>query len=94
MNKEKLERVSSMPKLKAEIIGYLFDFVTTKSRDQWWKYKGEFQYEGRDYDLECECKWDNEMFTYRNMHIGYKTIILDVEDVLNFDMRKLMEIAH
>lgn len=94
MNKEKLERVINMPKLKAQIINYLFEFVTSKPRNQWWKYKGEFVYENVQYDLECECKWDNEMFTYRHFYIGYKTITLDVEDVLNFDMRKLMEIAH
>ncbi len=60
---EKLERIKNMPKLKQEIVSYLFEFVSRKPWGQWWKYKGEFIYEGQGYDLECEVKFDNQIFT-------------------------------
>lgn len=78
-DKMKFERVKSMPRLKREIISYLFDFVARKETNRWWSYKGEFIYEGTTYDLECDCKYDNQMFTYRNMHIQYKQEVIDLD---------------
>lgn len=89
-NDPKTERIKDLPRLKAEIISYLFDHVARKLRDRWYKYKGEFHYDGKTYDLECECKWDNQMFTYRHMHISHKQVELDVNDVLEMDLSKLM----
>ena len=83
---QKFERMKAIPKLKQEIISYLFDFVARKPRDQWWQYKGEFKYDGNEYDLECDCKWDNQVFTYRNMHISHKQQIIDVEDVMRLEL--------
>lgn len=74
----KFERVKSMPKLKQEIISYLFDFVSRKPHDQWWVYKGEFMYEGNSYLLECDCRMDNQVFTYRNLHIEHKQEVVDL----------------
>lgn len=88
-DKTKFERVKDMPKLKAEIVRYLFDFISRKPRDQWWHYKGEFKYDGHDYDLECDCRYDNVMFTYRNLHISHKQVVIDVEDVLNMDLSEM-----
>jgi|GEM_PF-6764222 hypothetical protein len=81
-DKMKFERMKELPLLKREIISYLFDFVARKPRDQWWKYVGEFKYEGVAYELECECKWDNVMFTYRNLHISFKTEIIDIHELV------------
>lgn len=89
-DKMKFERINQMPLLKREIIGYLFDFVGKKPRDQWWHYKGKFKYEGRTYELECDCKYDNQMFTYRNLFIEHEQVILDVSDVLNVNINDLM----
>ena len=77
----KLERLKDMPQLKKEIVSYLFDFVSRKKWGQWWKYKGEFKYEGQSYNLECECMFDNQMFTYRNMFIEHKQIVIDIEEL-------------
>lgn len=82
-DKMKFERIKSMPLLKREIVSYLFDFVARKPHSQWWHYKGEFKYDGREYDLECDCKYDNQMFTYKNLHISYKQVVIDVEEVLS-----------
>lgn len=78
----KFERIKDVPKLKAEIISYLFDYVSRKPRDQWYSYKGEFKYDGHEYNLECECKWDNQVFTYRNMFIEHKQVEIDIEDMM------------
>lgn len=82
MSTEKFERIAQMPRLKAEIISYLFDFVARKDREQWWQYKGEFKYDGESYDLECQCKWDNQVFTYRNLIISRKQIEIDINDMI------------
>lgn len=81
-DKMKFERSKDMCALKKEIIMYLFDFVARKPHDQWWQYKGEFQYEGKTYNLECDCKYDNQMFTYRNLHIEHKQQIIDVNEMI------------
>jgi hypothetical protein len=78
-DKLNLERIKNMPVIKRQIISYLFDYVSRKKHDTWWRYKGEFQYEGISYDLECDCKYDNQIFTYRNMHIQYKQQVIDLE---------------
>jgi hypothetical protein len=78
-DKMKFERVKSMPRLKREIISYLFDYIVRKGTDQWWNYKGEFIYDGTTYDLECDCRYDNQMFTYRNLHIQYKQEVINLE---------------
>jgi hypothetical protein len=81
-DKMKFERSSDMCPLKKEIISYLFDFVAHKPRDQWWRYEGEFKYDRKEYNLSCECKWDNIMFTYRNLEISEKvTIEIDITDM-------------
>lgn len=87
-SKMKFERMKDVCKLKQSIISYLFDYVARKERDRWYKYQGNFVYEGVTYDLECECKMDNQMFTYRKMIISQKQITLDVEDVLKMDLNK------
>jgi hypothetical protein len=80
-DKLKFERMKQLPRLKQEIISYLFDFVARKPRDQWWRYKGEFKYDGKEYELECDCKYDNQMFSYRNLHIAHKQEVIDVDDL-------------
>ncbi len=82
-HKLKFERIKQMPKLKQEIISYLFDAVMRRRRDEWWHYKGEFKFEGKEYNLECDCKYDNQMFTYKNLFIEHKQIVINVEDVLS-----------
>lgn len=82
MNNEKLERIKDMPNLKKEIISYLFDHVARRNRETWWHYKGEFKYEGQEYELECDCKWDNQMFSYKNLHISHKMVTIDVDDMV------------
>lgn len=81
-NKMKFERTREMCNLKKEIISYLFDQITRKERDRWWTYKGEFQYEGETYNLECDCKWDNILFTYKNLHIEHKQRVIDIEEMV------------
>lgn len=81
-DKMKFERMKELPRLKQEIISYLFDFVARKPHSQWWQYKGEFKYEGEEYNLECECKYDNQMFTYRNLFIEHKQQVIDVDDLV------------
>jgi len=81
-DKLKFERVKDMPKLKQEIISYLFDFVARKPYGKWWQYKGEFKYEGNAYNLECDCMFDNQMFTYRNLFIEHQQVIIDVDDMI------------
>jgi hypothetical protein len=81
-DKMKFERTRDMCNLKKEIISYLFDQITRKERDRWWTYKGEFQYEGETYNLECDCKWDNILFTYKNLHIEHKQRVIDIEEMV------------
>ena len=78
----KFECIKSMPKLKAEIIRYLFDFVGRKPHNEWYQYKGQFNYEGETYELECKCKWDNQMFTYRDLFIERKQIVIDMDEMV------------
>lgn len=78
-DKLKFERIKEMPQLKREIISYLFNYLGRKKQGHWWHYNGEFKYEGTVYDLECDCMWDNQMFTYKNLHIQHKQIIVDAE---------------
>jgi hypothetical protein len=79
----KFERVKDMPKMKADIVSYLFYFICKKPADQWWQYKGEFEYQGIIYDLECECSHDNEAFIYRNMYISYQQKEIYITDAIN-----------
>ena len=68
--------------LEQEIIRMIFKFLENKrNSDQWWKYKGEFNYDGKDYVLEVEARMDNHMLTYRNMFIEYKQGVIDVDDL-------------
>ena len=77
--KIKFERLKNMPKLKQEIISYLFDYVARKRPGYWFDYKGEFKYDGVTYNLECKCKMDNQMFTYKDLFIEHKQQIIDVD---------------
>jgi hypothetical protein len=79
-DKMKFERIDDMCALKKEIISYLFDAVSRRMRDTWWTYKGEFQYQGETYNLECDCKWDNILFTYKNLHIEHKQQVIDIDE--------------
>lgn len=78
----KFERTKQMCPLKQEIISYLFDYVARHPRGQWYRYKGDFNFDGKSYELECDCMWDNEMFSYRNMHISHKQIEIDVDELV------------
>lgn len=80
--KIKFERTKDMPVLKKEIISHLFDYVSRRPFNEWYKYKGEFKYEGKEYNLECECKMDNQMFTYRNLFIEHKQQIIDLDQLV------------
>ena len=80
--KMKFERSTDMCPLKKEIVSYLFDFVIRKQRDVWWQYKGEFKYEDETYNLECECKTDGIVFSYRNLHIEHKQVVIDIDDMI------------
>jgi hypothetical protein len=88
----KFESIKDMPQLKKEIIIYLFEFIARKKYDEWWHYAGEFKYDGKEYNLECDVKLDNQVFSYKNLHIEHKQVVLDVDDVLNFDMRELARV--
>lgn len=78
---EKVERFKDIAQLKKDIIRYLFAHMETKARNRWWQFKGNFVYEGMTYNLECECKWDNEVFTYRNMFIEHEQKVIDITDM-------------
>lgn len=80
--KLKFERVKDMAPIKREIISYLFDYVCRKKDDRWWKYKGEFKYQGQEYVIECECRMNNQMFSYRNLLIEYKQVVIDVDEMV------------
>ena len=84
MTKETTARLKSMPKLKQELISFLFNFVSRKRRNQWYKFKGEFGYDGTSYILEAEVKMDNQMFTYKNLLIEHKQKVIDIGE-LEFD---------
>ena len=81
-DKMKFERKDQMCRLKQEIVMYLFDQISKRERDRWWSYKGEFKYEGETYNLECDVKYDNIMFTYKNLHIEHKQRVLDIEEMV------------
>lgn len=78
----KFERVKTMPRLKQEIIGHLFDFLSRKRFGDWYKFNGEFKFDGVVYNIECECKMDNQMFTYKNLYIEHKQQIIDVDQMI------------
>jgi hypothetical protein len=78
----KFERTKEMCHLKREIICYLFDYVSRKKEGYWWHYKGEFNYQGKDYNLECDCKCDGTMFTYRNLHIEHKQVEINIDEMV------------
>jgi hypothetical protein len=82
MRQPKFERMKSMPPIKREIISYLFDYVAKKPQDRWYKYKGEFKYDGKEYLLEAECRMDNQVFTYRNMIIEHKQVVIDIDEMV------------
>lgn len=77
------ERIKDMPQLKREIMLRLFTFISQKLVDQWWRYSGEFKFEGKEYELECDCKYDNQMFTYKNLHIAHKTQVINIQDLVD-----------
>lgn len=81
-DKMKFERVKQMCPLKREIVSYLFDFVARKKDGRWWQYKGTFKYEGKEYNLECDCKYDNQLFTYKNLHIEHKQVEIDIDEMV------------
>jgi hypothetical protein len=75
------ERLHTMAPLKQEIILHLFDYMVEKKWGVWWKFNGEFRYDGRDYTLECECMMDNKMLSYRHMFIEYKQVVIDLDEM-------------
>lgn len=77
-----VDNLREYPQLKKEIISYLFDYLSRKNYDQWYKYSGSFFYEGKEYDLECECRLDRQIFSYRNLHIAHKTEIIDIDQLV------------
>jgi hypothetical protein len=81
-DKMKFERTSEMCQLKKEIISYLHDQMLRKERDRWWTYKGEFKYQGETYNLECDCKLDAMLFSYKNLHIEHKQVVLDIDEMI------------
>ena len=71
-----------MPELKQAIVLKLFDFLKNKlNSDQWWKLNCDFSYAGNMYQLEVEARMDNQMLTYRNMHIEHKQVVIDVDEM-------------
>ncbi len=78
----KIDNLKEWPKIKQEIIGYLFEQLSRKPYDNWYSYKGKFEYEGKRYDLECECKLDRQVFSFRNLHIAHETQIIDVDQLV------------
>jgi len=82
----KFERVKDMPKLKQEIISYLFDYVARKNDGRWYAYKGVFKYDNHEYNIECECKMDNQMFTYKNLFIEHKQVEIDIDEMVRKGM--------
>jgi hypothetical protein len=60
----------------------IFKFLERKpNSDQWWHYKGEFNYDGKDYVLEVDARMDNQMLTYRNMFIEFKQVTIDLDEM-------------
>jgi hypothetical protein len=83
----KYERMKDLPILKQEIISHVFDLVVKKgTTDQWGKFSGEFRFDGKDYNVECEARYNNQMFTYRNLFIEYKQVVIDVDDMVRRGM--------
>lgn len=81
-SRPKVERVAEMAPIKRELIQRLFDFLDRKKdSDKWWKYSGTFIYDSREYEFEVECRMDNDMLTYRDMHIAYKTVEIDIAEL-------------
>ena len=78
----KVDRIKEYPLIKKEIISYLFDQMSRKPYDQWYHYKGKFEYEGKRYDLECDCKLDRQIFSYKNLHIAHETEVIDVDELV------------
>lgn len=78
----KFELTKDMPLIKKEIISHLFDYISTKPFNYWYKYAGEFSYDGVKYNLECECKMDRQMFTYKNLFIEHQQQIIDVDEMI------------
>lgn len=76
----KTERAKDMCQLKQAIIAKLFNWLSRKPFNQWWKYNGEFIYEGQHYDLECVCRMDRQMFEYKTIHISHKQIVIDIPE--------------
>jgi hypothetical protein len=81
-NDTKFERVNTMPRLKQEIIGHLFEFLSRKRQGDWYKFKGEFKYDGVEYLIECDCSMDNQMFTYKNLLIEHKQQVIEVDELV------------
>ena len=79
---EKTERIADMPQIKRELIARMFNFLRDKrDSDDWWKYKGTFVYDSREYEFECEVRMDEAMLTYRKLHLAYKTIEVDITEL-------------
>ncbi len=78
----RLERFKHLPILKQKIIAHLFNEVSRYPRDRWHTYKGEFIYENKTYNLEATCKWDNQMFTYKNFYIEHQQQVIDIDELM------------
>jgi NADPH-dependent 2,4-dienoyl-CoA reductase/sulfur reductase-like enzyme len=78
----KVDRIKEYPQLKKEIVAYLFSHMSRKPFDKWYHYSGKFEFEGKRYDLECDCKLDRQIFSYKNLHIAHETEIIDIHQLV------------
>lgn len=65
----------------------LFSYLKDKrDSDRWRYFKGEFRYDKNDYVMECDVRMDNQMLTYRNLHIEHKQVEISVDDMIRQGM--------
>ncbi len=78
----KIERIAEMPHIKRELVQRMYNFLRDKrDSDSWWKYKGTFVYDSREYEFECEVRMDEKMLKYKNLHLAYKTVEVDIAEL-------------
>lgn len=78
----KVERMADMPQIKQQLIQRMYNFLKDKrDSDDWWKYRGTFKYENQEYEFDCEVRMDNQMLTYRKLHLAFKTVEIDIADM-------------
>jgi len=77
-----IEKMKDMPQLKQDIVVFLFDKISNLPRDKWHHFECELKYDDIVYDLSCDCSRDETMFSYRNLNISHKQIVIDVDDMM------------